>query len=116
MRPGVTCIEADVNRLLNVFRYPEIRSEEIPRAGRENRDGDIETAERVDAMLHHSVATPDEQQRRTVFDGAPNRLARLAALRDFVPDRPGVTVVGESPPQLVKTAAERLAAVNDYAD
>ena len=73
-------------------------------------------AERVDAALHHAVATPDEEEVGAGLEERRDLLRSELALRDLAPQRLVDAVFLQRVPQRAQTAAELLAGMRDHAD
>ena len=110
-------VQPDPDRFGDVGRDAEILREQVEYA----QAGGIATAVLAPATasiaaLHRAVAAPDEDKLGARRDRAANTLRRLAALRHLVPDRVGMSLLVQHPPELIQAAAEALARVRHYRD
>ena len=64
--------------------------------------------QRIDAVLHHSVATPHEQDLSAMRAGTAGNLRSFAALSHLIPLRVVDTLRRQSFPEAGQTAAETL--------
>ena len=64
VEPAATPVQPDRNRLLDLLRDPEVRREEVRRAGGHDREGGGRSGEDVDAPLHQSRRLPRRKRDR----------------------------------------------------
>ena len=80
-------VERDAHRALDVAGNPQVRGQEVRGAGGDDPDPHLATGERVDATLHHPVATPHDDEIGAARKRLASALRRLLALRHLVPGR-----------------------------
>ena len=109
-------MERDAHRVLDVAGDPQVRGQEVRGAGGDDPDPHLGTpAERVDAALHHPVATPHDDEVGAGLERARER-ASAPSCSSAPRTRSGRRRLhaARARRELLKSASERLPRVRDH--